>query len=169
MRHGSGTHQLLQYAACLTNTNSSRPSKHFLTLFLFWLSLLSSKLGTVPAPSHLISLMKSELNKTLKASAFSPASVIGFPGLSIRDPCQATGEIILQQSLSETCSNQPTWTEAKVDSKHILSDLGNVYDKRIRENIDCLFQFFNFFLASRAPSKCKEKERRIFLRAHLFI
>ena len=103
------------------------------------------------APSHLISLMKSESNKTLKASAFSPASVISFLALSIRDPCQATGEIIWQQS--------PKWTHSK-----ILSDVGKVCNMRIGWNIDCFFQFiaFYFFSASHASSKRMKKEEKKF-------
>lgn len=52
-----------------------------------------------------------------------------------------------------------------MDSLYILSDVGNVSDKRIKENIDCLFQFitFYFFLsASCSPCKSKEEEGRIF-------
>lgn len=32
-----------------------------------------------------------------------------------------------------------------MDSLYILSDVGNVSDKRIKENIDCLFQFITFY------------------------
>lgn len=57
-----------------------------------------------------------------------------------------------------------------MDSQYILSDLGNVYDKRMRE-YRLPFSIFILFSLSAlcAPSKWKEKEERIFFLISIYL
>ena len=72
-------------------------------------------------------------------------------------------KVFLKLAVTSPYGQGPKWTQ------DILSDVGKVYDKRIRENIGCFFQLTIFFLSSCAPSKRKERKEEFLKSTSIYL